>query len=140
MLKKPIFLKGNSKWINELSSVTKKYNETIHHSIKMTPIEASKKFNEDEVYFNLQDKRKKKEPKYKVNDLIRTANKRNIFSKFDTTNWSYNLYEITEVINDTIPAYKLENFPERHNQNLLQKSQLSLAENRKVMKKLNLIE
>ena len=43
MLKKPIFLKGNSNWIDELSFVTKKYNETIHHSIKMTPIEASKK-------------------------------------------------------------------------------------------------
>ena len=43
MLKKPIFLKGNSNWINELSSVTNEYNKTFHHSIKMTPIEASKK-------------------------------------------------------------------------------------------------
>ena len=50
MLKKPIFLKGNSNWINELSSVTNEYNKTFHHSIKMTPIEASKKINEDEVY------------------------------------------------------------------------------------------
>ena len=30
----------------------------------MTPTEASKKKNEDIVYFNLSDKRKKKEPKY----------------------------------------------------------------------------
>ena len=53
LLKKPVFLKGNSNWINELQSVMKKYNETIHHSTKMTPTQASKKENEDIVYFNL---------------------------------------------------------------------------------------
>ena len=63
MLKKPIFLKGNSNWINELSSVTNEYNKTFHHSIKMTPLDASKKINEDEVYFNLSDKRKKHKTK-----------------------------------------------------------------------------
>ena len=138
MLKKPIFSKGNSNWIDELSFVTKKYNETIHHSIKMAPIEASKKFNEDEVYFNLSDKRKKRNPKYKLNDLVRTADIERTFSKADSTNWSYILYKITEVINDTIPSYKLNNYPERYNEALLQKSRLTLSENNKVMKKLNL--
>ena len=138
LLKKPVFLKGNANWIDELQTVTKLYNNTIHHSTKMSPIEASKKSNEDEVFFNLRDKRKKKQPKYKINDLVRTADKRNIFSKFDSTNWSYYLYKITEVIDDTIPSYRLENYPERYNQNLLQKSRLTLAENNKVMKKLNL--
>ena len=139
LLKKPVFLKGNANWIDELQTVTKLYNNTIHHSIKMTPIEASKSINEDEVFFNLRDKRKKKQPKYKLNDLVRTADKRNIFSKFDTTNWSYNLYKITEIIDDTIPSYRINNLPERYNEALLQKSILSLAENNKVMKKLNLI-
>ena len=36
---------------------------TIHHSTKMSPIEASKKSNEDEVFFNLRDKRKKETTK-----------------------------------------------------------------------------
>ena len=80
----------------------------------------------------------KRQPKYKLNDLVRTADKRNIFSKFDTTNWSYNLYKITEVIDDTIPSYRINNYPERYNEALLQKSRLSLSENNKVMKKLNL--
>ena len=56
--------------------------------------------------------------------LVRTADKRNIFSKFDSTNWSYNLYKITEIINDTIPSYRIEQFPERYNEGLLQKSKL----------------
>ena len=41
-LKKPIFLAGEASWINELSPVIKKYNNTIHHSTKMTPVQASK--------------------------------------------------------------------------------------------------
>ena len=28
-------------------------------------------------------------------------------------NWSYKLYEITEIINDTLPSYKIDNLPER---------------------------
>ena len=36
--KKPIFLAGNADWISELPSVIKQYNNTIHHSTKMTPV------------------------------------------------------------------------------------------------------
>ena len=43
LLKKPIFLACNADWISELPSVTKQYNNTIHHSIKMTPLQASGK-------------------------------------------------------------------------------------------------
>ena len=42
LLKKPVFLKGNADWLSELPSVIKQYNNTIHHSIKMTPVQASK--------------------------------------------------------------------------------------------------
>ena len=50
LLKKPVFLAGEASWINELPSVINQYNNTIHHSIKMTPIQASKKANEKVVY------------------------------------------------------------------------------------------
>ena len=42
LLKKPISLAGNADWLSELPSIVKKYNNTIHHSIKMTPSPASK--------------------------------------------------------------------------------------------------
>ena len=58
LLKKPAFEKGKASWIDELPSTIKKYNNTIHHSTKFTPNQASKTINEDEVYFNLSDKRK----------------------------------------------------------------------------------
>ena len=73
LIKKPIFLAGNANWISELPSVTKQYNNTIHHSIKKTPLQASKKSKERKVYSNLQDKRRKLNPKFKLGQLVRTA-------------------------------------------------------------------
>ena len=69
----------------------------------------------------LLDKRKKITPKFQLNDLVRTADLKRTFSKGDTTNWSYKLYKDTEIINDTIPAYKIDNLPERYNESLLKK-------------------
>ena len=46
LLKKPVFLAGNADWISELPSIVKQYINTIHHSTKMTPVQASKKVNE----------------------------------------------------------------------------------------------
>ena len=79
----------------------------------MTPIQASLKKNEGYVHKNLLDKRKKVKPKFQINDLVRTADLKKTFSKGDTTNWSYKLYKITEIINDTIPSYKINNLSER---------------------------
>ena len=113
LLKEPIFLAGEASWINELSPVIKKYNNTIHSSIKMTPLQASKKSNERKVYSNLQDKRKIPNLKYKIGQLVRTADIKRVFSKGDSTNWSYKLYAVTEVIHNTIPAYRIDYLPER---------------------------
>ena len=60
------------------------------------------------------------------------------FSKSDMTNWSYKLYKITEIINDTIPSYKIDNLPERYNESLLKKTELTMTENSSVMKKINI--
>ena len=103
----------------------------------MTPIQASLKKNEGYVYKNILDKRKKTKPKFQINDLIRTADLKKTFQKGDTTNWSYKLYKITEIINDTIPSYKVGNLPERYNEALLKKTELTMKENKDVMKKLN---
>ena len=140
LLKKPVFEKGKADWLSELSSVVKKYNNTIHSSTKMTPIQASKKSNEKEVYSNLKDKREVRKPKFKLGQLVRTADIKRVFSKGDSTNYSYKLYTITEVIHDTIPSYRIDYLPERYNENLLLPTKLSLEQNNEVMKKLNLIQ
>ena len=137
LIKKIVFEQGDGKWIDVLPKITKQYNNRIHSSTKLTPIQASLKTNEGLVYKNLLDKRNKNKPKFQINDLVRTADLKKTFSKGDTTNWSYKLYKITEIINDTIPSYRLDNLPERHNESLLKKTGLTLKENNAVMKKLN---
>ena len=124
--------------IDILPIITKQYNNRIHSSTKLTPIQASLKKNEGYVYKNLLDKRNKIKPKYEIGDLVRTADLKKTFSKGDTTNWSYKLYKITEIIKDTIPSYRLDNLPERYNESLLKKTELTLKENNSLMKKLNL--
>ena len=138
LLKKVVFEKGDANWIHILPTITKQYNNRIHSSTKLSPKDASLKKNEGYVYKNLLDKRKKLNPKFQINDLVTTADLKKTFSKGDTTNWSYKLYKITKIINDTIPSYCLDNLPERYNESLLKKTELTMKENDNVMKKLNL--
>ena len=140
LLKKPVFEKGKADWLSELPSIVKQYNNTIHSSTKMTPIQASKKSNQKIVYNNLRDERVKRQPKFHLSQLVRTADIKRVFSKGDSTNWSYKLYTITEVIHDTIPSYRIDYLPERYNENLLLPTKLSLEQNNQVMRELNLIQ
>ena len=128
LLKKIVFEQGDANWVDILPTITKQYNNRVHTSTKLCPKDASLKKNEGFVYKNLLDKRKKVKPKFQVNDLVRTADLKKTFSKGDTTNWSYKLYKITEIINDTIPSYKINDLPERCNEALLKKTDLTMKE------------
>ena len=46
LLQKPVFEKRIANWLSELSAFVNKNNNTFHHSIKMTPNQASEKANE----------------------------------------------------------------------------------------------
>ena len=139
-LKKPIFEKRNADWLSELSSVIKKYNNTIHSSTNMTPIQASKQSNEKLVFDNLKDNREFQKPRFQLGQLVRSADIKKVFSKGDSTNCSYELYTKTEVIHDTIPSYRKHYLPKRYNENILRSINLTLDENKKVMKEMNLIQ
>ena len=45
LLKRPVFEKGDGNWIDLLPTITKQYNNRIHSSTKLTPIQASLKKN-----------------------------------------------------------------------------------------------
>ena len=76
LLKKPIFLKGNADWLTELPSIVKQKNNTIHKSIKMTPIQASKKSKRKEVYSNLKDNREVQKPKFYLGQFVQVILKK----------------------------------------------------------------
>ena len=75
-------------------------NNPIHSPIKLTCIQFFEKPNEKVVFSNLQDKRQKRKPKYKLGDLVRTSDNRSVFSKGHSTNYSYEKYTKTEVTHD----------------------------------------
>ena len=126
LLKKIVFEPADAKWIDVLPKITKLYNNRVQSSTKLTPIQASLKKIDGHVYKNILDKRKEIKPKDEIGDLVRTADLKKTFSKGDTTNWSYKLYKNTEIVKDTVPAYKIHNLPERYNESLLKKTELTM--------------
>ena len=52
LLKKVIFEKGDANWIDILPTITKQYNNRIHSSTKLSPVQGSLKRNEGFVYKN----------------------------------------------------------------------------------------
>ena len=136
LLKRPVFEKGDGNWIDILPTVTKQFNNRVHASTRLTPTQACLKKNEGFIYNNLLDKRRKTQLKFQVNDLVRTADIKKTFSKGDMTNWSDRLYKITELINDTISSYEIDNITERCNEALLKETELTMKENDSFMQKL----
>ena len=41
LIERPVFEKGDSNWLDILSTIAKQYNKRIHSSTKFTPIQAS---------------------------------------------------------------------------------------------------
>ena len=75
IINKPIFINGDGNWVNILNDAVITYNNNIHSTINMTPLDASN--NPDKVKYYV--KSTKATPKIKVGDYVRNADKRNIF-------------------------------------------------------------
>ena len=102
---------GTQKYTNIIQPLMDKYNSTKHRSIGMTPTDARKPSNYQQVFKNLYLKKvkaRKKEPKFKVGDKVRISIKKDIFEKGFTVNWSDKIYTITEVLNTLPPTYKIK--------------------------------
>ena len=85
-------------YIDVLNDIVNKYNNTIHRTIKMKPIDVTGdsyvEYNED---FN------KKEHKFKVNDHVRISKYKNIFATGYVPNWSEEVFIVNE-IKSTVPC------------------------------------
>ena len=102
---KQFTVQGNTMYLDMLPKLVNQYNNTKHSSIKMTPVEASKKKNEGTVYFNLYGdmETSKQKPKFKIGDKVRISkHKRNVFDKGYTPNWNPITYKIKDLNDETI--------------------------------------
>ena len=136
LLERPVFGRGDANWIDVLSQITKQHNKRIQSSSKFSPTQASLKKKEGYVYnFLLDKKNTSKVPSKKsgTNSRFKKTSSRSV-----TTKRSYIFYKTTEKINDTIPSYHIDNLSERYNEAILKKTELTLKEKDKSLKKLNL--
>ena len=95
-----MFINGN--WVNILNDAVVTYNNNIHSTINMTPVDASN--NPDRVKNSVNFMNIK--PKLKVGHYARKADKRNIFSKEYTSNWNTELFKTNEVLKTQPLTYK----------------------------------
>ena len=99
-----MFINGDGNWVNIIIDAVVTFNNNIHSTINMTPVDASNNPDKVEYTFSFQNIK----PKLKVGDYVSNAYKRNIFSKGYTSNWNRELFKVNEVLKTQPPAYKIE--------------------------------
>ena len=84
-------------YFDVLDDIVNKYNNTVHRTIKMKPINLT---NDSVAEYN--EESNKKSPKFKVGDHVRISKYKNIFAKGYVPNWSEEIFVIKKVKN-TVP-------------------------------------
>ena len=139
IINKPMFINGDGNWVNKLNDAVVTYNNNIHSTINMTPVDASN--NPDKVKYTFSFKNIK--PKLNVGDYVRNVDKCNIFSKGYTSNWNREMFKVNEVLKTHPPTYKIEDINgeiiegKYYEQELL-KSEFDFESNNKVLESLNI--
>jgi len=100
------------KYIDVLEDFVAKYNNTRHSSIKMTPVEASKKTNAITVYRNLYPDvtRRLMRAKYNIGDKVRIQKKKGLFEKGFTPNWTEEVFTVSKVQRTDPIIYKVTDY------------------------------
>ena len=84
-------------YINVLDDIVKRYNNTVHKTIKIKPIDVT-----NDSYVEQNEESNKKDPKFKVGDHGRISKYKNIFAKGYVPNWSEEVFIVNEIRN-TVP-------------------------------------
>ena len=101
-------LNNNTIWIKDLNKLVKEYNNSYHRTIKMKPVDASKKSNENIVRKNYNFEIINKKPKFSIGDKVRVSLLKNTFEKGYTSNWSVQIYVIYDIKFSNVHYYYLK--------------------------------
>ena len=88
---------GKNVYIDVLDDIVKKYNNTVHSSIKMKSKDVT-----DIKYVEYSEKTNKKDPKFKIDNNVRISKYNNIVTKGYTPNWSEEVFVVSKIQN-TVP-------------------------------------
>ena len=110
LMMKEFVKNNNTVWYNILTKLIKIYNNRYHSTIKMKPIEVNKN-NEKYIKENINTYNKtSKNPKFKINDLVRISLKRRDFFDKSSSNikWSEELFKVHSINKSNVITYKIK--------------------------------
>ena len=84
-------------YFDVLDDIVNKYNNTVHRSIKMKPIDVT-----SDSYAEYIEDSNEKDPKFKACDYVRISKYKNTFAKGYTQNWSEEAFFVSKNKN-TVP-------------------------------------
>ena len=99
---------NNTIFYNILDELVNNYNNKYHSTIKMTPIEGSKKVNENKIKNIYNFEKTEKPGKFKIGDRVRISLEKNIFEKSYETNWTEEIFVIYDIKYSNVPYYYLK--------------------------------
>ena len=101
--------KNTSRYTDVLPKLVSSYNKTYHLSIKMAPIQVTKK-NEAKVWDILYGEDKKKRVRYKfaVGDRVRISKVKRMFEKSYLPYFTEEIFTIYKRMTRRVPVYKLK--------------------------------
>lgn len=107
-LEKHFWATKSHKWITVLPDIIKKYNNSFHRAIKMSPNEVTDE-NRSLVFKRLYPKRSKhSKPRLAIGDLVRVRKSKHIFEKGYTRNWSLEIYKVIDArIEQNVDFYRI---------------------------------
>ena len=108
MMYKKFTENNNTIFYNILDQLVNNYNNKYHSTIKMTPIEGSKKINERKIKNIYNFEKTKKPAKFKIGDRVRISLEKNIFEKSYETNWTEEIFVIYDIKYSDVPYYFLK--------------------------------
>ena len=83
-----------------LDDIVNKYNNAVHRTIEMKPIDVTSdsyaEYNEDSNVIK---------PKFKIGDHVRISKYKNIFANRYTQNWSEEVFVVSRIKNTVLQTY-----------------------------------
>ena len=133
---------NNTIFYNIIDKLVNEYNNKYHRTIKMTPVEASKKINENKIKQIYNFEKTNKIAKFKIGDPVRISLNKNIFEKSYETNWTEEIFVIYDIKYSNVPYYYLKDLNDEKldgtfYEQELQKTNLTLYVIEKIIKTKN---
>ena len=92
-------------YIDKLDYIVNKYNNTYHKTLKMKPVDVKWR-----LYIDSSQEINDKDPKFKIEDIVRISEYKNIFAKGYVPNWSEEVFIIKKAKNTVSWTYAISNF------------------------------